>query len=59
MGAVMKVVVVIPVGPGHADLAIKAIRSVAEVWIGEKGPFSEMHMAVMMDLVCLPRRFLV
>jgi len=46
----MKVVVVIPVGPGHAELSIAAIRSVNTAWEHSHGPFAAFKIAVIFDL---------
>lgn len=46
----MIVVVIIPTGPGHEDLAIEAVRSVKDAWIYSQGPFSDMTVVPVFDL---------
>lgn len=45
----MKVAVIIPVGPGHEQLANDAVASVATAWRTNQGPFTELAFAVMRD----------
>ena len=41
--------VVIPVGPGHEDLARDAIGSVLDAWQHGRGPFTDMRVVPIMD----------
>ncbi len=45
----MTVTVVIPVGPGHAELAERAIASVHTAWETTRGPFTGYWLAVIGD----------
>jgi len=47
--AMLKVIVVIPVGPGHDDVALAAQASVVQTWAQSHGPFGEMQVALAPD----------
>lgn len=46
----MKIVVVIPVGPGHEELSKNALRSVMEAWAYDRGVFTVLKVARVLDL---------
>lgn len=45
----MKVAVIIPVGPGHEELAKRAVASVRSAWATHRGPFTEFVVHVVDD----------
>jgi hypothetical protein len=46
----LSISVVIPIGPGHYELAAKALRSAQYAWAMSHGPFGEINYATMLDL---------
>lgn len=46
----MRVAVIVPVGPGHAVDAERALASVRRAWTHDPGPFSTLDIAPVMDL---------
>ena len=45
----MRLAVITPVGPGHAEAALDAIASVRKAWRHAHGPFSEMSLVTVRD----------
>ena len=45
----MRVAAIIPVGPGHEDVAFDAQRSVSEAWATSEGPFTDLQVQRVLD----------